>query len=599
MIHHNQVLLSLAIIFIHYHDATSEQQAPVVDIVNQATKIIIPDLPLKHYDYWIKNNPASLKEFEQICSQAPNPNDLKNINYFRSLHVNLSFEDPLYLNDLNHGKLILNSICGKIGSITKKCWGYERDCHDIYLMPECYGSSLGQAKNDQEQKIIWFNQADFGYILERRKELLSYCSPDKYSNDTVKSSLQCTKYFRTCRGANLLMEFTENGVSAVGEAGGWNCDLQTKRIQEENGQQGRLQSWFPELNNYQLVEGKSPEQVCDVTIEKQVFMVKIDEPTNMYHYFCNFLNLYATMHLNNKFSDDNEIIIWDKKPPRSKFEIMWSVFSKNKVKIIDQFKDRRVCFRKFIFSLLPRMVNGLYFDTPLISGCCKTGLFDAFSKHVVHKLRIPRHYNLNHHRQGANKLIRVTIVSRSTLHRKILNEVELKEAAANISTDLQVNLVDYNSNKQDFRALLEITHNTDILVAIHGVDLTYSLFLPDWAAVFELHSFSDQRYYNLARLRGLSHFTFSDLQKAVTKLPVDDEAELNKLKASKLVDHEKFSNYRIEKNEFLTVLEKAIEKVRKVRSKYFDDHDLTTEEIKIKKEDSTRPEKATNSRTEL
>lgn len=573
-----------------------------VTISSDATKIIIPDLPIKHYDFWIKNNPSALKIFETLCSQKPISTDL--------LNANLTFEYPLNSDPVSHAKAVLDNVCPNVGAITKKCWGYERDCQDIYLMPECYGSSLGQAKNDQEQKIIWFNQGDFGYILDRRKELLSFCSPDKYSNDTIKSSLQCTKYFRTCRGVNLLMRLNnqkndkDNSKKVqtfdVGEVGGWNCDLQTKRIQEENGQEERLQSWFPELKNYQLVQGKSPEQACDVTLEKQVFMVKIDEPTNMYHYFCNFLNLYATMHLNNKFSSDNEIIIWDKRSPRSKFEIMWSVFSKNPIKNVNQFGDKRVCFKKFIFSLSPRMVNGLYFDTPLISGCCKTGLFDAFSKHVVHKLGISQRYNLNSHRRDANELIRITIIKRSTYHRKILNELELKEDAAKLSSNISVQLVDYNDSKRDFRSLLDITHNTDILVGVHGVDLTYSLFLPDWAAVFELHSFGDQRYYNMARLRGISHFTFSDVDKATTKQPVDDGVELNKLKASKLADHEKFSNYVIDRKEFARVLEQAIEKVRKVRSKHFDDHDLTTEEIRSKKDESPKiDEKQPKPHTEL
>lgn len=33
---------------------------------------------------------------------------------------------------------------------------------------------------------------------------------------------------------------------------------------------------------------------------------------------------------------------------------------------------------------------------------------------------------------------------------------------------------------------LRITHNTDIFIGMHGAGLTHLLFLPDWAAVFEL-----------------------------------------------------------------------------------------------------------------
>lgn len=37
-----------------------------------------------------------------------------------------------------------------------------------------------------------------------------------------------------------------------------------------------------------------------------------------------------------------------------------------------------------------------------------------------------------------------------------------------------------------FTKQLEITHNTDIFIGMHGAGLTHLLFLPDWAAVFEV-----------------------------------------------------------------------------------------------------------------
>lgn len=32
---------------------------------------------------------------------------------------------------------------------------------------------------------------------------------------------------------------------------------------------------------------------------------------NMYHHFCDFLNLYITQHVNNSFSTDVYIVMWD------------------------------------------------------------------------------------------------------------------------------------------------------------------------------------------------------------------------------------------------------------------------------------------------
>lgn len=32
---------------------------------------------------------------------------------------------------------------------------------------------------------------------------------------------------------------------------------------------------------------------------------------NMYHHFCDFVNLYISQHINNSFSSDVNIVMWD------------------------------------------------------------------------------------------------------------------------------------------------------------------------------------------------------------------------------------------------------------------------------------------------
>lgn len=56
-----------------------------------------------------------------------------------------------------------------------------------------------------------------------------------------------------------------------------------------------------------------------------------------------------------------------------------------------------------------------------IYGCEKSGLFKAFSEHLLHRLRIPLHVR-------KSPKIRVTLLSRDTRYRKILNEDELVDA---------------------------------------------------------------------------------------------------------------------------------------------------------------------------
>lgn len=70
------------------------------------------------------------------------------------------------------------------------------------------------------------------------------------------------------------------------------------------------------------------------------------------------------------------------------------------------------------------------------------------------------------------------------MYRTILNEKEIVEALLKDS-NYEVNRVVYDRTVP-FTKQLEITHNTDIFIGMHGAGLTHMLFLPDWACVFEV-----------------------------------------------------------------------------------------------------------------
>ena len=46
-------------------------------------------------------------------------------------------------------------------------------------------------------------------------------------------------------------------------------------------------------------------------------------------------------------------------------------------------------------------------------------------------------------------------------------------------------LVKYSSS-MPFEDQLRITHNSDVLIGMHGAGLAHFMFLPDWAVAFEL-----------------------------------------------------------------------------------------------------------------
>merc|ERR1719300_2246526 len=91
--------------------------------------------------------------------------------------------------------------------------------------------------------------------------------------------------------------------------------------------------------------------------------------------------------------------------------------------------------------------------------------------------------------------MRVTMISRNTRTRRLLNEQEL--VAALEKTGLyQVTVAQY-SPKVPFTSQLQLTHNTDILIGLHGAGLTHLLFLPDWAHVVELYNCDDPGCYKV------------------------------------------------------------------------------------------------------
>ena len=324
-----------------------------------------------------------------------------------------------------------------------------------------------------------------------------------------------------------------------------------------------LQSWAPELRN--LAE-QTQKDKCDITIESPVYIMKIDASVNMYHHFCDFLNLYASQHLNaslkfpayneKQFSTENRVLIWENLRYRSAFASAFEAFTSNPIWNLDTFAGKQVCFNDVLFPLLPRMIYGLYYNTPLsIEGeaCTGSGLFRAFSEHVAYRLGLPPP-GLNTDR------IKITIMHRLTAHRQILNLKELVDTLKETGA-YDVKVAQFTHGKPSFRDQMKIVRQqTDILVGIHGAGLTHLLFLPDWAAVFELYHCDDPSCYrDLSRLRGVKHIAWTN-----ESLVYHHEADGANTQTSNnnRPAHSKFKNYRFDRFEFLRKIREAERHVR-------------------------------------
>ena len=79
----------------------------------------------------------------------------------------------------------------------------------------------------------------------------------------------------------------------------------------------------------------------------------------------------------------------------------------------------QMCFKDAMFPLLARMRHGLYYNTYLVPDCRGSGLMQAFSKHLLARLNITQE-------PSSPDQLRVTLLSRSTKHRRIVNEEEVR-----------------------------------------------------------------------------------------------------------------------------------------------------------------------------
>ncbi|XP_026681109.1 EGF domain-specific O-linked N-acetylglucosamine transferase isoform X2 [Diaphorina citri] len=446
---------------------------------------------------------------------------------------------------------------------TDRCWGYEPHCnqHTAYSYPLCPGEHKGWVKSKAAQFDTFYRQADFGYVKEQREEMTVLCEPALAED----SSLECSKHLRFCRGRNIFMDLTglntrkepiryKMDVLKHGQIGG-NCKFNESKLKEEADHVSPLQSWAPEMLQFtQLSSPPLTSNKCDVIIDQPTYIMKIDATVNMYHHFCDFFNLYASQHVNashpDVFSTDVHIMIWESYTYASAFADTFRAFTRHPVWDLKTFTGLTVCFKNLVLPLLPRMIYGLYYNTPLIWGCEKSGLMEAFSKHILHRLKVRR-------LRRKNSKVRITLLSRDTQYRNILNEQELIEALSQ-EPSVKVKRVVYN-RQMNFTKQLEKTYNSDILIGMHGAGLTHLMFLPDWAVVFELYNCEDEHCYkDLARLRGIKYITWEDK----SKLEPQDEGHHPNGGA-----HAKFTNYKFDVAEFVRLVRRGVKHV-KAHSKF-------------------------------
>ncbi|XP_065843270.1 EGF domain-specific O-linked N-acetylglucosamine transferase-like [Oscarella lobularis] len=450
--------------------------------------------------------------------------------------------------------------CPSYVEANRTCWGYEKNCRKAkrFSQPHCEPPAKPWASNMEEKVERFFDSADFGWVKTIRSEMTTYCK----SKGVGGSSLRCGDLLRHCRAINIYFDlraisfensrqrFREN-VFGDGQVGG-DCELDRDALAKQGAHRSALQSWYGELERYTSLPFRPNSlEHCDVILDKRpVIFVKLDAGINMFHHFCDFVNLYVSQHINGTFSTDVDIIMWDTSEMGygDFFEVTWQAFTRHSPRPIplSQYKNKRLCIRDALFPLLPRMRLGLYYNMPVVRGCSRSGLFKAFCDHVLRRLDVKQ--------EGPSPLTRVTLLSRGTKFRRILNQDELVSALKTVG-EYNVTVVDYDWRTVPFLRQLEITHNSDVFIGMHGAGLAHALFLPDWATLFELYNCEDPNCYNdLSRLRGVNYLTWERRDKMIQQDPGKHPQTGE--------PHAKFTNYSFDVEEFLRMVDKAVRLVK-------------------------------------
>lgn len=233
-----------------------------------------------------------------------------------------------------------------------------------------------------------------------------------------------------------------------------------------------LQSWAPELRYFNTsgFDISPSAKECEIYVTKPTIFMKLDATVNYYHHFCDFFNLYASLHINSAsksqmYSKDVNILIWENLRYDSNFRIAFKAFTDNPLLDLTSFEGKKVCFKNVILPLLPRMIFGLYYNTPLFSSCKNSGLFRAFSQFLPHRLGVKASDNFS-----APSKVRVTIIKRATKFRRILNLRQLVEGLEN-NGNFDVKVAEF-THEIDFKDQLQTILDTDILIGMHGAGKT-------------------------------------------------------------------------------------------------------------------------------
>ncbi len=410
-----------------------------------------------------------------------------------------------------------------------------------------------------ERQRFW-ETADWGVVPASRERLVERCAAPGGA-----ASFRCAADLRLCQGRRVRIDVPPSGAGlGTGVTVSAGCPL-AEDFPRSGPFLGGISDWGPELRDLHGAEEARP---CDVTVHEPTLFLKPDSRANVYHGLCDHVNLFLSAWIAGwQDAADLQIVNWEPAATAERVSSGWyelyDAFTTRPVRPLGFWAGKSVCFDDAMFAVNPRAVGTFYFnmDVPGRAERCRSGpggLVRAFAERT--KARVLAHPP---HRPGPDEPVRVKVMSRSAGNgstsgtRQVTNEAELVAALRRRVPGIEVEVVNFDWNgRPPIAGQLALIADTDVLVGMHGAGLVHTLWLPEWAVVYEIYDCGDvDTYADLARLAGVDHLSGkeSDL---LRRLPPGVAV------AEKDLQNPKFWNYQIAEDAFVAHVEEAVRRVR-------------------------------------
>jgi EGF domain-specific O-GlcNAc transferase len=429
------------------------------------------------------------------------------------------------------------------------------------------------------QKRFW-EAADWGAVPRYHERLVEYCAgaggpaaPSTPTPPTLPSppSLRCTPDLRYCQARHIRIDVPADGAEAAAVSTA--CSLADGFPRQGKFRAG-IADWAPELPGLAGSSagsagsaGSAARRPCDVVIREPTLLIKPDSRANIYHGLCDHVNLFLSASIAGwQDAADLQIVTWEpglqkERVPSGWYEL-YDAFTTRPVRPLGYWAGRSVCFENAVFAVNPRTAGTFFYnmDVPGRAEGCRSGpdsLMPAFAERT--KARVLAHPP---RRPGPDEPVRIKVMSRSagtgktSGTRQVTNEAELVAAVRRRVPGVEVEVVNFDWNgRPPIAGQLALMADTDVLVGMHGAGLVHTLWLPEWAVLFEIYNCGDvNTYLDLARLAGAGYLTLpeAEVRRLPPGVPVAEEHRANP----------KFWNYEVAEDAFVARVEEAVRQVR-------------------------------------